>query len=306
MARVLGNSGAPRWYDCDRGRFQEYLDHLLSCGATAAEIVLHNGEADEFTSRVHVIRPDWEHVITEYRNRGLSLTVHGPLTPEFSPKRWRDEPDVTISRYRSILQQVAELAVDQNGTTLILHAVADPSATLAENEHTTAAFLATIAGELDRWTDNVMVAIELRAYREARATAAATTRDSVLRVVDQSSHPNVAICWDVAHDLESRIAFGEPWDEPDDVFLRRVRHIHLHDLGPNEEPHYPPIVGRVPLESALLKLEDVPAVMEVRWRMAERLGDPWDVLRQSYKAIQARSRSYTSSSSSTRPSQDRS
>jgi sugar phosphate isomerase/epimerase len=306
MARVLGNSGAPRWYDCDLERFPQYLDHLLSCGATAAEIVLHNGEADEFTSRVHVLRPDWERIITGYRDRGLSLTVHGPLSPEFSPKRWRDEPHTTISRYRPILQQVAEVAIDQNGTTLILHAAADSAETLAENERTTAAFLATIAEELERWTDNVTVAIELRAYRESRATAAATTRDSVLRVVDQSSHPNVAICWDVAHDLESRIALGQPWDEPDDVFLQRVLHVHLHDLGPNEEPHYPPLVGRVPLESALHRLENVPAVMEVRWRMAERLGHPWEVLRQSYEEVQARSRSYTSSNSSMRASQERS
>lgn len=291
MAGTLGNSGAPRWYDCDLVRFPRYLKCLDECDATGAEIVLHDGDADEFTARVHVLRSDWEQVIRGYRERNLWLSVHGPLTPEFSPLRWRQDPERTMSRYRPILEQVAELAEEQGGANLVLHGVADSEADLKQNERATAGFLNAIADRLARRSDQVNVVIELRAYRQSRASAAATTRNSVLRVVELANHPNVGICWDLAHDLESRIALGHEWEEPDQVFLEKVRHLHLHDLGEDGEPHYPPIVGRVPLESAFEHLPGVPAIMEIRWRMAERMGRPWDVLRQSYHAVQARSRS---------------
>jgi sugar phosphate isomerase/epimerase len=290
VIRTLGNSGAPRWYDTDLRKFPEYLDLLEQCGATGAEIVLYDGDADEFTSRVHVVRPDWEQVIRGYRDRSLWLSIHGPLTPEFSPLQWRDEPERTRRRYQPILDQVSELAQEQGATTLVLHALTDPSRTLEQNERDTAAFLCEISNELGRRSGDVTVAIELRAFRDSRSTAAGTTRESVRRVVEQVNHPGVGICWDLAHDLESRIALGLGWEEPDTVFLSRVRHLHLHDLGPNDEPHYPPIVGRVRNEVAFEHLEHLPAVMEVRWRMAERLGHPWDVLRRSYQAIQERSR----------------
>jgi sugar phosphate isomerase/epimerase len=289
--RWLGNSGAPRWYNCDSELFHVYLDHIMDAGASGAEIVLHDGEADEYTARVHVLRSDWEQVIRDYRDRELSLSVHGPLTPEFSPKRWRDDPGGTIDRYQPVLQQVAELAQEQGSTTLILHALADPQLDLDHNEQGTSEFLSSILDRVTRWSEKVTIALELRAYREERASAAATTRESVAQVVRRVGDDRVGICWDIAHDLESRLALGQDWEDPDDDFLEMVRHIHLHDLGPEDEPHYPPVVGRVPQEPLHRLSDRIPVVMEVRWRMAQRRGDPWDVLRQSYDHVSARSRS---------------
>jgi sugar phosphate isomerase/epimerase len=287
----IGNSGSPRWYDCDLGRFEDYLDHIQESGATGAEIVIHDGDADEYTSRVHVLRPDWEPVVRRYHSRGLSLSVHGPLTPEFSPKQWREDPSGTIGRYDSILQQVSEIAEEQGSVTLILHALSDTRLTLDDNELGTAEYLAAVRDRATRFSDRVTIALELRAFRDTRPTAAATTRESVLRVVKQVRDEHIGICWDIAHDLESRLALGEEWEDPDELFLRQVRHIHLHDLGPGDEPHYPPIVGRVPIHLANRLSDEIPAVMEVRWRMAERVGEPWYVLRQSYEAVSAMSRS---------------
>ena len=291
MSRSLGNSGAPRWYDCDLTRFPHYLDLLEQSGATGAEIVLHDGDADEFTWRVHVLRPDWEHVVRGYRDRGLRVSIHGPLTPDFSAMRWRDEPTQTLARYQPVLAQVAEIAEDQAGATLVLHAVSDRNATQERNERATAEFLRAIAEAVSRRSSKVTLAVELRAYRGERPTAAATTRKSVMRVAEMANHPDIGVCWDVAHDLESHIALGRAWTEPDSTFLDHIRHLHLHDLGNDNEPHYPPLIGRVPISEALDLVPDVAAVMEVRWRMAERLGDPWDILRDSYREIQSSSRS---------------
>jgi sugar phosphate isomerase/epimerase len=288
---MLGNSGAPRWYDCDDGRFRAYLDLLQEVGASAAEVVLHDGDADEFTSRVHVVRQDWAQVISGYRDRGLRLSVHGPLTPEFSPMQWRDQPGETLRRYDSVLRQVAELAEDQGEATLVLHALTDPRSTAAENEQSTAAFLSAIAERSYRYSDKVSLALELRAFRHERPTAAAMTRESVMRVIDLVEYDAVGICWDVAHDLESHIALGQRWTDPPEAFRSRITHLHLHDLGPDDEPHYPPLVGRVPLKQSLEELDHVPRIMEVRWRMAARLGDPWEVLGRSYDVVSSISRS---------------
>jgi sugar phosphate isomerase/epimerase len=282
---MLGNSGAPRWYDCDRSRFPRYLDLIQQAGATGAEIVLHDGDADEFTSRVHVLRQDWSEVIRGYRDRGLVISVHGPLTPEFSPKAWKDQPAETIRRYQPVLGQLAEIASDQGGVTLILHAVADRDASLGGNEIATARFLSAIAEECMAQDDSISIALELRAFRHDRPSAAATSRESVQRVLDMVDAPQVGLCWDIAHDLESHLALGEMWSTPPDSFLERIIHLHVHDLGPEGEPHYPPVVGRVPIERTLPSLRDIPTIMEVRWRMAERIGDPWEVLRRSYDVV---------------------
>jgi sugar phosphate isomerase/epimerase len=285
VIRPFGNSGAPRWYEQSRERFRDYLSLLEECRATAAEVVLHDGDADEFTSRVHVVRPDWEAVIRGYRDHQIKISVHGPLTPEFSPLSWLEEPGVTLGRYRPVLEQVAELADEQGSTTLVLHGLAHSSFNLSENERLTAAFLDEIAGMLDRWTDRVTVAIELRAYRHTRPDAAATTRASVLRVAGLAEHPAVGVCWDVAHDVESHLALGILWQPPQPDFLDRVRHLHLHDLGHDSEPHCPPVTGRVPILEAMSSLPSIPAIMEIRWRMAERIGQPWQILRESYAFV---------------------
>ncbi|MBX6341166.1 MAG: hypothetical protein IRY97_01805, partial [Thermomicrobiaceae bacterium] len=85
---LLGNSGAPRWYDLDRARFEVYLDRLREWGATSTEIVLHHGPFDERTARVHVVEPDWGWVIPRYRESGLAVQVHVSLDPRFSTSRW--------------------------------------------------------------------------------------------------------------------------------------------------------------------------------------------------------------------------
>ena len=285
MTGLLGNSGAPRWYDCDAARFPHYLDQIVAAGATAAEIVLHDGEADEFTSRVHVVRSDWESVIDGYRSRGLWVSVHGPLTPEFSARHWNTARRELLNRYQPVLRQVADLAEEQGATNLVLHAAADPALDLLGNERVTAEFVQSIGELIGRWSSRVNVVLELRAENSARPSAAALSRASVLRILNLVNHSSVGICWDLAHDMENAIATGSGWTRPPDAFLERVRHLHLHDLGEDGEPHCPPLIGRVPISDGPKLCPTVSAIMEIRWRMAERMGAPWEILAKSYQAV---------------------
>jgi sugar phosphate isomerase/epimerase len=287
MLPLLGNSSAPRWYDDDLDRLDEYVAHVAACGATATEVVLHHGPADERTARVHVLEAEWEPVLRRYRDAELHVVCHASLAPEFSLSRWRKHRADLQVRFRQILAPVRALAADQGETVLVLHGAADAAASFAENERATIEFLGWAVEEVHGWNDPVFLAVELRATKPDRPTAAAASRSSALSIVSAVGSPRVGLCWDIAHDREN--AGVEPgWElVPPEEFLARVVHIHVHDIGPSGEAHYPLVTGRVRLEEAIAGLLSrgfaVPAVtLELRWRHAERLGHPWDVLRDSY------------------------
>jgi sugar phosphate isomerase/epimerase len=156
------------------------------------------------------------------------------------------------------------------------------------NERGTSEFARHIAESLARYSEKAKVAVELRAEKRTRPTAAATTRDSVIRIVDQLDDALPGICWDVAHDFENFVMSGSEWNLPDPAFLSRVSHLHVHDIGDDGEAHCPLTIGRVPIENAITACNNVPVIMEIRWRMAERMGDPWDVLAESYRTVRNR------------------
>ncbi|HET7036700.1 MAG TPA: TIM barrel protein, partial [Thermomicrobiaceae bacterium] len=283
---LLGNSGSPRWHD---GRFEDYLDLLEASGATLVELPLHHGPFDERTARVHVLESDWDKIIAAYRDRGIAVQLHASLDPRFASERWHGEPEALRREYEPLLRLLAELAPEQAVTTLVLHGAADPALTPAENERATLGLLDWLAERLAP-LPGARVALELTARKPHYPTAAATDRASVLRIIETLAAPNAGICWDLAHDLQN--AAAEPgWTPvPDHAFLRQVRHIHLHDLDHAGVAHFPLVLGGVPYPKqlgALARLGPLPPItMEIRWRCAARLGDPWSLLADSYRRVE--------------------
>lgn len=283
---LLGNSGSPRWHD---GRFADYLALLEASGATLVELPLHHGPHDERTARVHVLEADWDAVVEAYRARDIAVQLHVSLDPRFATERWRDAPETLRAEYAPLLRLLAELAPEQESTALVLHGAADPALTRAENERATLGLLDWLADRLAP-LPRTEVALELTARKPHYPTAAARDRASVLHIVEQLDAPHAGICWDLAHDLQN--AAGESgWAlVPDEAFLRRINHIHLHDLDRAAVAHYPLVLGGVPYPEqfdALARLGPLPSItMEVRWRCAARLGDPWELLAESYRRVE--------------------
>jgi len=284
---LLGNSGSPRWYMGDPERLDRYLDNLSVWGATSTEMVLHHGPADERTARVHVLRPDWEPMIRRYREAGLAIQFHVSLDPRFATDRWADDADGLREEYQPLLSVAGELSAEQGRTVLVLHGAGDPDRSYRTNRETTVGLLRWLADESERLSGDVRVALELGAAKSRRPTAVGRSRDDVLELVDEVGSPRVGICWDVAHDLENADREPEWTPIPPGPFLRRVSHLHLHDLDAEGEAHYPLVCGRVPFAEqlgALAAVGPLPSVtMEIRWRCAARLGDPWDLLGESYR-----------------------
>ena len=296
MMVLLGNSGSPRWYDGDPVRFAAYVEHIRACGATATELVVHHGPADERTGRVHVLQHEWEPIIDHYRQAGLAVQLHGSLDPRFALERWLDDPHALQSEYEPILTLLGELAADQGRAVLVVHGAAARDRSIEENLAATRSFMLWLADELERRSAGACAALELSGAKASRPTAAARSRASVLEALDPVDSARVGICWDLAHDVENG-SHESGWAlVPDDVFLSRVVHVHAHDLDGEGEAHYPLVFGRVPVAEQLAALAGtgtLPSItLEVRYRCAARLGDPWDLLCLSYaeaaRAVQRR------------------
>lgn len=289
MPVLLGNSGAPRWYQGAAERLDAYLANLQAWGATSTEVVLHHGPADERTARVHVLRDDWLPMIRRYRDAGIAVQFHASLDRRFDTARWLDDPDGLRREYHPILETVRDTATDQGRTVLVVHGASDPHWSPGDNEAATIGLLRYLADEVERDGADIVVGLELGAHKPWRPGAAARSRAGVRSIVDAVGSPRVGICWDLAHDCENASLEAGWTVVPPDDFISRVVHVHLHDLDEQGEAHYPPVLGRVPFPTQLAALATAgrlsSVTMEVRWRCAERLGDPWDLLGRSYREV---------------------
>lgn len=287
---LLGCSGAPRWYQGDEGQLDRYIALLKESGATSVEVVLHHGPFDDRTARVHLLEHDWDRVLGAYRRAGLAVQVHVSLDPRFATQRWLSEAAALRAEYEPVLDVVRALAEAQGRVVLIVHGAGDPRLSEAENREATIGLLGWLNQTTASNTGRVDVALELRAAVDDRP-ANGRSRASLLELVRAVDSARAGICWDLAHDLEnSRREAG--WRVvPEDAFLDRVVHVHAHDIDDHWEPHYPLVLGRVPVAEQLGALAGraagLPSItMEVRWRCAERLGDPWVLLARSFESIE--------------------
>lgn len=290
MTIRIGSAGAPRWYDSSLTRLEEYVEQLVAWGATSTELVLHPGDADERTARVHVVEQDWLPVFERYRARGIVCHVHAPLHPRFKIDRWRDDRLGLQSDLMPVLDAVAEFAQRQGeACVLVVHG---GSGEPAAAEESTAAFLNWAADELQRRDAGCLLAVELRRPRSVNDAGFDRSRHALSAFVDGLGIDCVGICWDFGHDWEGR-RFDPAWRaQPELAFLRRVNHVHVHGAGgPDDAVHFPLQSGRVPWPDqvdALLRARFSGAMtLEVRYRFALAMGEPWNVLGESYALLRS-------------------
>lgn len=287
---LLGCSGAPRWYQGDEGQLGRYVGLLQQSGATSIEVVLHHGPADDRTARVHLLEQDWDRVLGAYHQAGLAVQVHVSLDPRFATQRWLRESDALQAEYQPILNVVRSLTQEQGRVVIIVHSAGNPTMSEAENRQATVGLLRWLLDQTDADEGEVVIAIELRAAVTGWP-ALGRSRRSILELVEEIGSSRAGICWDLAHDLENSRGESGWTIDPDHAFLQRVVHVHAHDIDNLWEPHYPLVLGRVPVAEQLTALEasrgEIPSItMEVRWRCAERLGEPWDLLAASFQKME--------------------
>jgi sugar phosphate isomerase/epimerase len=281
----IGNAASPRWYDQSLARLDEYIDALVDWGATSTELVLHRGEADEQTARVHVLEEDWFPVFERFLARGIVSHAHAPLHPRFKLDRWRSDPLGLGADFLPVLDAVARFAERQGApSVLVVHGASGDAPAAAE---TSASFLSWAAKELEQRSAGASLAVELRRPRVSGDAAFDRSRTALEVFLRRLCEDRVGACWDIGHDWEGR-KLNPVWNEqPEDEFLALVSHVHLHDAGDHDEAvHYPLKANRIPWRSLLRPLTgrgfDGAITLEVRYRFARAMGDPWTMLGDSY------------------------
>ena len=171
---------------------------------------------------------------------GFSVILHCHLPEQIA------EGDIgnVYSWFPAVQQDVAKSG--QAEILLNLHALSSDDATVS------------IMNLLDRTVDNlklltdklehtsVPTRIALEINREKGVQDPGTTYEHLLEICHQVDSPLLGLGWDIGHTysnvLNGHIELNAPKE-----FVQRVIHTHIHDLGQDNETHWPLTVGTIPL-----------------------------------------------------------
>lgn len=283
---LLGNAAAPRWWEQDPARFDQYLKFMVGAGATSIEFVLHHGAIDPRGARVHLPEADWLPLARKAQSVGLACQLHASLDKRFDLSRWTTDRAGLTADYLPFLAAARRIAEGQStAVAFVLHGTSSASDVNDERGRAASRFFAWVADELAG--ASVAVCPELRPARDASDRRWDCSRSSLAAFVAELDAPEIGICWDLGHDWENR-RFDAEWSAtPPESFLSRVRHVHLHGVGRDGSLHHPLGVDGEPWTAQLRALAKRgyagAATMEIRYRYALAVGEPWTVLAASYR-----------------------
>lgn len=277
----FGPAAAPRWFNQDLNRFDQYLDLLAEAGATQLEFVLIPGAHSEEIGRVHLLEPYWTPAVMKANRRGFHVDVHAPLPAQYRMVEWLRDPAGYDSHFTRIARQLLEIEeVQEESPVYVLHA--------ADNlPDVTQTFIAHHLDRLDQIGSDANLAIELRAPNSSDDNRFDRHLNSLIGVLEPIGSDRVGVCWDVAHDWERDSSITPVTTE----LLRWIRHVHIHDNRLDGHVHAPLDSGVVPWRDALSQLKDAgyagSVTLEIRYRYASEHGEPWSVLSESLRSVQS-------------------
>jgi sugar phosphate isomerase/epimerase len=227
--------------------------------------------------------PEMDALIDACRALEFKVSFHAPHKGPYSTAGFSSSERNRIERlFEPVIDYAAAVAAQDGPTPLVVHG-AKGTDSRDGLQRDTAAFLSWVRGR----APGLRPALELRT-RESNVTKIGDSKAELLAVVSQSRVSGVGICWDLGHDARNGATAAPPG------FVERVTHVHIHDLSPQGEDHYPLLFGNAPYRDALQRLRQVgyqgPLILEVNGhfvgRIAREEGVPaMDILRGSYQEI---------------------
>jgi len=280
----IGAAAAPRWWSMDPTRRPAYLDHLAASGATSVEFIVHHGAASRDPASVHLDRSEWASAVAEAVARGLHVDVHNSLEPRFRLERWDAERSGFSDDVAPVLDLLADIEQRQGAApALVVHAAVD----CLQPEATTAGALRWMTAELERRRASATVCLELRAGSGVSDVRLDRDRQRLTAFISELAHPSVGLCWDVANEWLTFNRVVRPYPGTNGPLPRCLRHVHLHSAIADGLLHAPLADGNVPWAEALTSLVDNgwcgSVTLEIRYRLAHDVGDPWTVLADSIR-----------------------
>jgi sugar phosphate isomerase/epimerase len=259
MTVELGFGLHPKWLGT--GTREDFLGPLKAAGMSVLEFTLHPA-TDEW--------PAMQALAEECTTAGYRCHFHAPYQPPFSLVGFATARRQEIAQMYAPALELVERMADAGhfDPALVVHG-ATGAAARADLRRDTDAFLNWVLAE----THRARVMFEILPHKPPFVRTG-ESRDEVLDVVRTLNHPRLDLCWDLGHDY--LLGYS---DLPDDEFLRRVRHVHIHDVNAAREDHFPLVYGNVPWQADLRALLaagfEGAVVMEInghRARHIENLG----------------------------------
>ncbi len=255
----LGLNMHPRWLQ--GGAPEPFLMPLREIGLRVLEFHLDPTGSDwaEMASLVDACRA-----------LGFRASFHAPHKGPYNPAGFSGGDRPRIERlFEPALARAAAMAERAGATILVVHGAKGKSSreTLRRD---TEAFLAWIRER----APNLQPALELR-VREPDVVKIGDNKAELLAFTAQSAVPGLGICWDLGHDARNGSA------PPPPGFVMNVTHVHVHDLSPSGEDHYPLLFGNAPYEDSLRRLREAgyegACILEVDGRSVARMAQEEDV-----------------------------
>lgn len=268
----LGLNMHPKWLRGDSP--EAFLLPLRAMGVSILEF------------KLDLSAPGWSEMdalIDACRALGFRLSFHAPHKGPYNLTQFRGPERRGIQhRFRPVIDYAAAVAAPDRPTTLVVHGAKGPDAREALRRDTEPflSWIRTRAADLH-------LALELR-VREPNVTKIGDSKQDLLTFVSQSRIPGLGICWDIGHDARNGTTAAPSG------FIEHVTHVHVHDLSPQGEDHYPLIYGNAPYRSALHLLSEVgyegPIILEVNGHFVGRAANEKripvaDILRRSFREI---------------------
>jgi len=279
----IGAAAAPRWWGVDRRRLPSYLAHLSACGASSVEFIVHHGPATRDPVSVHLDRSDWPFAIDLAAEHGLHVDLHNSLDARFKLSRWSSDPAGLKADLTPVLDLLASIERRQSRPACFVVHAADGC---PDPEAITGDALAWLADEAERRGASTVICLELRAAAGPDDVRFDRDRERLVAFIEDQRNPSIGLCWDVANERLSAVRRGRRPDLPT-MPPACLRHVHLHDATDGGLLHAPLSNGQVPWEAALRMLRKAgwagSVTLEIRYRLANDVGDPWTVLAESVR-----------------------
>jgi len=231
------NIGSNLDYHWLRNRsFSSVIAPLKEKGLTVLEVHLE--------PRFPEIADHIEYLCANAVEAGLGINFHAPfLDPPFMYGFSGKEKDSIKAKWIPVLDIVNRYAgINDIRTEMVLHGSHGPNADMD--------VLLADTVEITRWIldycPKIYVGIEnLPTPRNPNELVKfGENRESVLEAVNLVSHPRCGITWDMGHCVRNKIL-----ELPSAEWMRKVVHVHLHDVDEHRQDHWPLILGSTPYQA---------------------------------------------------------
>lgn len=191
-----------------------------------------------------------DQVVTAVRtimNAGLEVVLHPHLPFEIDGKQLNDA-------YPWIGQVISVIENHQDRLMMNMHTLSSDSMDIPSLIGKTIKNLQRLLEMTEHSPLAVSLAVEIN--REKGKTDPSTKYENLIEICRKVDHPALGIGWDLGHTYSNVLRGLIPKDPPQE-FVERVIHTHIHDLGRNNQTHWPLSMGTLPLDFYMEQLKSV-------------------------------------------------